>query len=323
VKELPAMNASATQIFVMGLGHDVNAHLLDRLAEETDGSSEYVDTEEEGEEIDVKMAALYDRLSNPVLVGAKVDFGGLATHSVYPQKITALFKGTDVSLTGRYRAGGTHTVTISGELAGRPVSYTRTATFPEAKAPEHEHVATLWAARKVGFLLQEIRLHGENKELVEEVVRLSRRFGIVTEYTAFLASAGEDMSDEKAAAEAMKRMSDANGRKSGRWAFNQARNDRQLQQRAVASQTDNFYVDRRGKVQRLENVKQVGRRVFYLRDGQWVDAEEAGERKTREVKLFSKEYFELVRRDEGFARAQRVGSNISVNVGDERIVVKK
>jgi hypothetical protein len=54
-----------------------------------------------------------------------------------------------------------------------------------------------------------------------------------------------------------------------------------------------------------------------------VDGEKAGARKTREVKLFSKEYFELVRQDKGFADAQRVGADLSINVGDERIVVKK
>jgi Ca-activated chloride channel family protein len=38
----------------------------------------------------------------------------------------------------------------------------------------------------VGYLLDEIRLHGENRELKDEVTRLAREHGIVTPYTAYL-----------------------------------------------------------------------------------------------------------------------------------------
>src|SRR5262249_22398677 len=67
----------------------------------------------------------------------------------------------------------------------------------------------------------------------------------------------------------------------------------------------------------------IGQRAFYLQDGQWVDAEEAGKRKTRVVKILSPEYFELLKKDETFARAQQLGWALSINVGAERIVVEK
>src|SRR5205823_6278358 len=44
----------------------------------------------------------------------------------------------------------------------------------------------LWASRKIGFLLEEIRLHGETAEVKDEVVRLSKQYGIITPYTSFL-----------------------------------------------------------------------------------------------------------------------------------------
>src|SRR5207248_3682030 len=40
--------------------------------------------------------------------------------------------------------------------------------------------------RKVGYLLDQIRANGEQKELVEEVVSLARRYGIATPYTSYL-----------------------------------------------------------------------------------------------------------------------------------------
>ena len=321
IENVKLANQSKVRIFVMGVGHDVNAHLLDRLAEVTDGSSEYADPDED---IDVKVATLYDRLSHPVLTDVTVAMGGLRTTSVYPRKLPVLFKGTEIMVFGRYRGGGEHTVTLSGTQCGRKVTYSRTVTFPPAAGgADREFIAPLWASRKIGYLLQEIRLHGENKELIAEVVRLSKKYGIVTEYTDFLARAGGDVSSELAFRGAAERMRVANGLQAGGWAVQQARNDRYLQDRVVANGDGNRYVDRRGNVVTNRRIRQIGRQVFYLRDGQWVDAAETGQRKTRVVKLFSNEYFDLLRSHRDFARAQRVGWNVAMNVGAERIVVEK
>lgn len=321
VDQVRAANASGTRIFVMGVGHDVNAHLLDKLAEVSDGSSEYAGA---GEELDAQIAALYDRLAHPVLTGVTVGFGELATHSVYPPKLPVLFRGSEIMIAGRYRGGGPATFTISGTLSGQPVQYTCQAELPQAASGSANHfLPTLWAARKIGFLLQEIRLHGENQELIEEVVRLSRRFGILTEYTEFLALAPANLSAAEAVRQARTQMAAARAQQAGQWAVNQAFNDQQLQQRAVATGEANTFRDRRGNVVRVDTVSQVGRQVFYLRDGQWVDAEDAGPRPTRVVRLFSPEYFDLLRSQPAFAQSQQLGWAVSMNVGQERIVVEK
>jgi Ca-activated chloride channel family protein len=321
IERVEAVQPCPTRIFVMGVGHDVHTHLLDRLAEATEGSSQYVLPEED---IDAKIAALYDRLSHPVLTQVAIDFGELKAHSVYPQKLPALFKGSEVMIFGRYREGGPLKLTVSGTLAGEPVVYRCNAELPrKADGAEHEFVAPLWAARKIGYLLQEIRLHGENEELIAEVVKLSRKFGIVTEYTEFLAMTDKEISAEEAVNEANRLVNMANAQKAGKWAFNQARNDNFLQNRKVAGQGANHYLDRLGRVVINEAVRQIGAQTFYLRDGQWIDAEEAGQRNRRVVKLHSDEYNDLVRNDARFARAQQLGWAMEVNVGDERIVVEK
>ena len=321
VQNVREANRSQSRIFVMGVGHDVNAHLLDKLAEETDGSSEYVGAEEE---IDAKIVALYDRLSHPVLTNVAVGFGRLRTHSVYPEKLPALFKGSGFMIAGRYRGGGPHTFTVSGTLAGEPITYSCRVDLPQAGTDEtNDFVAPLWAARKIGYLLQEIRLHGEDEELLGEVVALSKRFGIVTEYTEFIAASSTDVSTEAAVAEARRQMGMANVQQAGQWAVNQAFNDRNLQNRMVAGNEGNTFVDRQGRVVATENVTQIGRQVFYLRDGQWVDAEDQAERPTEVVSLYSDEYFALLRNDRRFAQSQQLGWAVSINVGDRRVVVEK
>jgi Ca-activated chloride channel family protein len=321
LEQVKKANTSGTKIFVMGVGHDVNAHLLDQIAELTDGSSEYVAPREE---LDAKIAALYDRLSHPVLSNVTVSFGGLSTQAVLPPKLPVLFKGSEIMMVGRYKKGGKYTFTISGSLSGKPAKYTCNADLPTtAGESANEFLAPLWAARHIGYLLQEIRLHGENKELLAEVVRLSKQYGIITEYTAFVALGGAGASHDAMLREAQGRVASARAEKAGQWAVNQAANDKALQLRAIAGAEANFYRDRRGNLQALQTVSQIGRRAFYLHDGQWTDAEEAGSRKTRVVKLFSPAYFELLRSDPTFAKAQQLGWALSINVGEERIVIEK
>jgi Ca-activated chloride channel family protein len=323
LEQVKKANTNGTKIFVMGVGYDVNAHLLDRIAEVTEGSSEYVAPKEE---LDAKIAGLYDRLSHPVLSNVRVSFGDLTTRSVLPPKLPVLFKGSDIMMVGRYEEGGKQTFTISGGLAGKPMKYTCEVDLPRQsdKATDNEFLAPLWAARQIGFLLQEIRLHGDAKgELIKEVVLLSKEYGIVTEYTDFIAMGGANQNHDGVLREAGRRLAAARAEQAGQGAVNRAVNDKDLQTKAVAGPEGNFYRDRRGQVTALQTVIQVGRRTFYLHDGQWSDAEEAGKRKTRVVKLFSPEYFQLLRTDATFARAQQLGWALSLNIGDERIVIEK
>jgi Ca-activated chloride channel family protein len=57
--------------------------------------------------------------------------------------------------------------------------------FPRTE-DDHEFIPRLWATRRVGYLMDEIRLRGENTELRDEVTDLARKYGIVTPYTAYL-----------------------------------------------------------------------------------------------------------------------------------------
>jgi len=124
---------------------------------------------------------LYDRLSHPVLTNVAMSFGGLQTHSVYPKKLPALFKGSEVMIFGRYQGGGEHTIKVAGQLHGKPVEYSCTIDAPKKPAGQTTaFVAPLWASRNVGFLLQELRLHGPNDELIKEVVPGARRVAVVS-----------------------------------------------------------------------------------------------------------------------------------------------
>src|SRR5262249_43269861 len=58
--------------------------------------------------------------------------------------------------------------------------------FADKTNDDKEFVEDLWARRKVGYLLDQIRANGEKKELIDEVMTLAKRYGITTPYTSYL-----------------------------------------------------------------------------------------------------------------------------------------
>ncbi len=316
---VPDQNASHTHVFAMGVGHDVNIHLLERLVEETGGSTEFVGPDEE---IDVKMAALYSRLRDPVLDRVELALGDLKPEAVYPERLPTLFEGTELVVFGRYRLGGPRSVAVTGEAAGKARRFDCAAHLPDAPVPELAFLGPLWAARRIGYFQQQIRLHGENDEFVQEIVRLSREYGIVTEYTAFLAES--NVSDVEAMKLVRGKLEQARESKAGKWAFFQAANDGQLMNRTVANSGGNTYVDRQGREQNADaTVRIVNGQAFYLRDGRWEQATTTAEqaKAARKVKLMSKEYLDLVRSNRDFAKAQELGGEMLLEVDGQAIMV--
>jgi Ca-activated chloride channel family protein len=176
-------DAGQTRIFCFGIGTDVNTHLLDKLTEQSRGYSTYVLPEED---IELKVSSFFAKIKDPVLANPTLKFtGDVRATKLYPSPLPDLFKGEQLVLAGRYAGHGNSALTIEGMVNGATRQYTYEMKFPE-ESSDHEFIPRLWATRRVGILLDEIRLHGENAELRDEVTELARKYGIVTPYTAYL-----------------------------------------------------------------------------------------------------------------------------------------
>ncbi|MBI4567733.1 MAG: VWA domain-containing protein [Planctomycetes bacterium] len=180
-------NARQARVFVCGVGYDVNAVLLDKIADDSNATREYVT---EKEDLEVKIGNFFKKVSSPVLANIDVGFDNLKVYDVYPRKLPDLFHGTQITVYGRYKEGGDRAVRLSGMVNGEKREFVFEDKFA-AERNKNDFVARLWARRKIAFLLDNIRLNGERDELKNEIIELSKQYGIVTPYTSYLVT--EDM----------------------------------------------------------------------------------------------------------------------------------
>jgi Ca-activated chloride channel family protein len=182
--------AAPARLHVFGVGYDVNTHLLDRLAADNGGMVTYV---QPGENLEAILTGFYAQIANPVLTGLQVEFQEvgadgvrpLETRDLYPQALPDLFQGSSLLLTGRCQATGQIvTATVRGRAGGQVREYTY--TFDLSEAGGHDFVPRLWATRRVGALLDRVRVEGETEALVAEIRELGLSYGLVTPYTTFI-----------------------------------------------------------------------------------------------------------------------------------------
>src|SRR5262249_23990915 len=184
LKNTLAKNTANTRIFTFGVGDDVNATFLDKLADETRAVATYV---RPAEDIEAKVSGLYAKISHPVLTNLKVvATNGIGFNEVYPPQLPDLFHGGQVQVLGRFTGKGPSAIKLTGQLGMEQKEFAYDLTFPEKTADDKEFVEHIWARRKVGYMLDQIRAHGENKELKDEVIALAKKYGITTPYTSWL-----------------------------------------------------------------------------------------------------------------------------------------
>jgi Ca-activated chloride channel homolog len=186
-------NKFGARLISFGVGFDVNSRLLDRLARENNGQSEYVTP---NENIETVVGNLYKKLSAPVLAKLNLQFNfssaiatdGDVTNRIYPQKLTDLFAGSQLVVVGRYKKAGPAKIKLSGQVSKKEEAFEFDVNFAErGQHNSNQFVRQLWAVRRIGEIIDLMDMNGRNEELIKELVELSIRHGIVTPYTSYLA----------------------------------------------------------------------------------------------------------------------------------------
>lgn len=184
LKNVASKNSDNTRIFTFGVGDDVNTAMLDQISERTRAVSTYV---RPAEDIQTKVSSLYGKISHPVLANVKLTASeNIKIYETYPTQMPDLFYGSQLVVLGKYTGRGAAAIKITGQVGKETRDFAYDVTFPDRTTDDRDFVENLWARRKVGFLLDQIRNNGEQKELMDELMTLAKKYGIATPYTSFL-----------------------------------------------------------------------------------------------------------------------------------------
>ncbi|MEW6026889.1 MAG: VIT and VWA domain-containing protein [Planctomycetota bacterium] len=339
LKNIAKKNTSNVRIFSFGVGYDINTHLLDKIAESNKGAREYITPDEN---IEVKVSNFYDKIAYPVLADVKLEASGIEIYDRYPKTLPDLFRGSQLTIFGRYKGDGNKLITLSGLVNSEPRKFEYEATFcsgsESADFTQPLHVGAgfiprLWAVSKIGYLLDEILLRGENKEVREEIIKLAKEYGILTPYTSWLVmedyrgrvaalppgtqppppSAPMDALSRGGGAmenEVREKSADAS-LPSGAPAVRNRRENQKLQKGVYDQKKEGGKL---GETVR-NNVRQQADRTFYQgNDNVWYDSayDPKDAKKITEVKFMSDEYLELIKKEPRLARYFAVSQNVLV-----------
>lgn len=291
-------NPHGRRVFTFGVGADVNVPLLDRIADQSRAVATYVLA---GEDVELKVARVFKRLSGPVLADLAIrtlDASGKETTrrvaEQIPLALPDLFDGDQLILLGQYKGAEPLSFELNGNFRGQPRRFHFDFEL-SAATTKNAFVARLWASRRIAYLIDEIRQAGaltaatpwvtgasptdaRYKELVDEILRLSTEFGVLTEYTAFLATEGTDLQDWGGllAGCDLNLTNRAIHTRAGVGALNQGVN---FNYQKVQSRLnyDNQFFDQNLERVEISAVQQVCDRAFFQRGARWIDSRLVGE----------------------------------------------
>jgi len=272
------------RLFAFGVGDDVNTVLLDSIAQENRGASDYV---RPGEDIAQTVSGFYEKVSTPVLTDISLDFGDINVLDVYPQPLPDLFAGSQLVVVGRYRGEGTVTLGLSGVANGEEQTFSYGGQVFPAESREMDFLPRLWATRKIGYLLNQIRLYGTEQELVDEIVDLSLRYGVMTPYTSFLVEEDEieifsEEGREKAASDLGRDLPATFAPASGADAVEGAVTIEEYRQAEAVAGSGSA------------SAKVVGEKTFVQRDDAWIDSRYQEGMDITKIGFGSDNYYELL-----------------------------
>lgn len=304
------------RIFAFGVGYDVNAHLLDQISQTSKGDTDYVRPREN---IEAKVSTFFGKVSEPLLSDIQLTISGGDISDTYPSKdLPDIFRGSQLVVLGRYNASGKVNIQLSGIANGKRRTFTVASTLPQTD-DANSFIPLLWAARKIGYLLDQIRLQS-NQELIDEVVRLSKEYGIPTEYTSFLADDRNFTSNLSSSyTRARKATQTATQQATGQWAIAQSSNAQMSRNNAqVASaspapgglaaadkvriigsvaangRVGGSFLDNMDQTVIVANVQNVAQKTFYQRGQYWEDANLKPNQQFVKIKQFSDAHFKLL-----------------------------
>jgi Ca-activated chloride channel family protein len=282
------------------------------------------------EDINEAVSAFYAKVATPVLADLKIDWGSVVVNDMYPTTLPDLFAGQQLVLVGRYRTPSTGSgftaVKLSGTVNGQPQTFTYQTAFNVGGGDDS--LARIWATRKIGYLLDQIRFKGAQKEIVDEIVALSVRYGIVTPYTSFLVTETDKAMNEagrdRISTEQQKAYETAPAPQTGAGAVQQSQDNQRMNQAQSAPMPAMPMPTQKAggggpatAVAQDPNqvLKYIGDKTFVNNKGVWMDTTfDTQKMKTQQVAFQSADYYKLLDARPEWGRYFAAGNQVIVVV---------
>jgi len=329
IRKIEKSNTGKTRIFTFGIGNEINTHLLDKITELTKATRSYISP---NEDIEIKISGFYNKVQSPILTNLTLNFGrGIKTFQIYPGSLPDLFRGSSLTIFGRYAGNGSTSITLSGKLKGETKKFTINPEFTKNNI-DYDFIPPLWASRRIGYLLDQIRLNGEDKEIVDEITQLAREHGIVTPYTSYLIMEDEEIRVRRneivddfqtlppspVFRTEIEGDYDAMKEKSGDRSVTASEELQGLNQASNYGETKQGsgrmnYKDDEGYERNLtQQVRNIQGRAIYQSGKFWVDSELQKQKTNNEkrIQFNSEEYFELLKDKPETAQFLALGKNV-------------
>ncbi len=307
-------NNARVKIFDFGVGYDVNTHLLDKLAEQNSGASDYVIPTEN---IEVKVSNFYKKISAPVLANLRLDFGSVKSFATYPNELPDLFAGSQLVVVGKYNRPEKTSVTLIGDLNGEKAVFEFPADFSVQNGWE-KSIPKIWATRRVGHLIDQVRLSGQSQEVVDEIVTLSKKYGIINEYTSFLVRVEPSAPVAQLRSQFAPAANDLVTNSAGEVAVNQALKMKEFKaeapsiaSKARSEELEKYAKDERGRMA----VASTGGKTFFRQNEKWVESDRDDKKAVVKIKRFSAAYFAMLKLKPEFGKYLSLGDKVSFDAG--------
>jgi Ca-activated chloride channel family protein len=276
------------RVFTFGVGYDLNAPLLDGLAEYSLARSVFVSPEDD---VEAAITEVFSSLFQPLFTDVGIRSvstegipGEQRTYNVLPFSIVDLFQGDRLVLIGQYVGKEPFLFEINGNYRNQFRSFSCSVEQQNGSIKQG-FIPRLWSGRFVAQVINEIRQLGADPKLSKyndrlwdlsvAMIELSLNYGILTEYTAFFGDGSVELLNYVDLiyfgwTDLYNRAVKA---REGKSAVNQSLNLNYLKSQSVLNR-DNLYIDRNMNEVRTTTIQQINDATLYFHYGEgiWIDS---------------------------------------------------
>lgn len=345
-------NPGKRRIFTVGVGEDVNAPLLRNMAETSRAVPTYILPKED---VETKMASLFRRLGGPVLADVELTLPGdvSRTGDMVPSTIGDIYNGLPALVTGTYKGTSPFNILVKATRPdGIRIDIPFTVDPGRISTQRDDFVGRLWASRQIGRLQAALTDMGANiqdtaalqrdpktKEIIEEIIRLSIEFGIMSDFTSFFA---DDGSRAAHPAGTPLRLSDPHLRasawsgfavqeRSGMGAVSKQGNIADMNEQRIQNKR-NARNTADGSAREADTIAQLAQNAYFKQGGVWVENsvvqqspdQNMAPRYDRIVQIGTSEYMKVADRliSENRQSLLALDGSVNIRLGDEFILLQ-